>query len=58
MPILVAQSITKKIRDKDTVSIDFTTGVIIDKTQGKPFQAKPFSEAQKDIYLRGGLLVR
>jgi 3-isopropylmalate/(R)-2-methylmalate dehydratase large subunit len=58
MPILVAQDITKKIHDKDTVSLDFITGVITDKTQGKTFQGKPFSEAQKDIYLRGGLLGR
>jgi hypothetical protein len=52
------QDITKKIHDKDTVSLDFITGVITDKTQGKTFQGKPFSEAQKDIYLRGGLLGR
>jgi 3-isopropylmalate/(R)-2-methylmalate dehydratase large subunit len=58
MPILVAQDITKKIHDKDMVSLDFLTGVIRDKTQGKTFQAKPFSEVQKDIYLRGGLLGR
>ena len=58
MPILVAEDITKKIHEKDIVSIDFTTGIIKDKTQGKTFQAKPFSEAQKEIYLRGGLLGR
>jgi 3-isopropylmalate/(R)-2-methylmalate dehydratase large subunit len=56
MPILVAEDVTKKLKDKDMVSIDFMTGVIIDKTQGKTFQVKPFSEAQKEIYLRGGLL--
>jgi len=58
MPILVAEGITKKIHDKDIVSIDFTTGMIKDKTQGKTYQAKPFSDAQKEIYLRGGLLGR
>lgn len=56
MPILVAGDIIKKIHDKDILSIDFDTGVIKDQTVGKTFQAKPFSEAQKDIYLRGGLL--
>lgn len=56
MPILVAENIIKNIRDKDILSIDFNTGVITDQTLGKTFQAKPFSEAQKDIYLRGGLL--
>jgi 3-isopropylmalate dehydratase small subunit len=58
MPILVAEGITKKIHEKDIVSIDFTTGMIKDKAQGKTYQAKPFSEAQKEIYLRGGLLGR
>ena len=58
MPILVADGISKKIHEKDIVSIDFTTGMIKDKTQGKTYQAKPFSEAQKEIYLRGGLLGR
>ncbi len=56
MPILVAANIIKKIQDKDILSIDFNTGIITDQTLGKTFQAKPFSEAQKDIYLRGGLL--
>ena len=58
MPILLADGITKKIHEKDIVSIDFTTGMIKDKTQGKTYQAKPFSEAQKEIYFRGGLLGR
>ncbi|MBE3138169.1 MAG: 3-isopropylmalate dehydratase large subunit [Thermoplasmata archaeon] len=58
MPILTAEGITKKIHGQDIVSIDFTTGMIKDKTQGKTYQAKPFSEAQKEIYLRGGLLGR
>lgn len=56
MPILVAEDITKKLHDKDVLSIDFTTGQITDKTKKKSFNAKPFSEAQKEIYLRGGLL--
>jgi 3-isopropylmalate dehydratase small subunit len=58
MPILVEEGITKKIHEKDIVSIDFITGIIKDKTQGKTYQAKPFSDAQKEIYLRGGLLGR
>jgi len=58
MPILVAEGITKKIREKDILSVDFTTGVITDKAQRKTYQAKPFSEVQKEIYLNGGLLGR
>jgi 3-isopropylmalate/(R)-2-methylmalate dehydratase large subunit len=56
MPILVADGITEKIRENDVVSVDLATGEIKDTTQGKTFQAKPFSPVQKDIYLRGGLL--
>jgi 3-isopropylmalate/(R)-2-methylmalate dehydratase large subunit len=58
MPILIAEGITKKIHHHDKVSVDFTTGVIKDITQGKTYQGKPFSPVQKDIYLRGGLLGR
>jgi 3-isopropylmalate/(R)-2-methylmalate dehydratase large subunit len=58
MPILIADGITKKIHEKDIVFIDFITGMIKDKTQGKTYQARPFSEVQKEIYLRGGLLGR
>lgn len=56
MPILVADNITKNIQQNDVLTVDFITGVIRDKTQGKTMKAKPFSDAQKDIYLRGGLL--
>jgi 3-isopropylmalate dehydratase small subunit len=56
MPILITDDITKKIHESDIVFVDLTTGEIKDKTQGKTFQAKPFSPVQKDIYLRGGLL--
>jgi 3-isopropylmalate dehydratase small subunit len=56
MPILIAEGISKKLYDKDVLSLDFTTGQITDKTQKKSFNVKPFSETQKEIYLRGGLL--
>ena len=56
MPILVMDDVTKKVRSNDVLVVDLTTGLIKDMTQGKTFQAKPFSPVQKDIYLRGGLL--
>jgi len=56
MPVLVAEEITKKIDDKDELSVDFTTGVIIDKTQSKTHHAKSFSKSQLEIYRKGGLL--
>ena len=58
MPILVAEDITNKINDKDVISVDFTNGKIIDKTQGKTYQCKPFSAVQLEIYKRGGLLAK
>ena len=56
MPILIADNITNKIKDKDDLSIDFITGEIKNKTQGKTIHAKPFSKSQLEIYRRGGLL--
>jgi len=56
MPILLAEDITNKINDQDGISIDFTTGEIVDKTLGKMFKTKPFSKSQLEIYKRGGLL--
>ena len=56
MPILIADDITKKIKDKDELSIDFNTGEIENKTQGKTIHAKPFSKSQLEIFKRGGLL--
>ena len=58
MPILVVEDITKKIHHKEKITIDFTTGTIKDLPSGKTVQGKPFSQVQKDIYLRGGLLGR
>jgi len=56
MPIITAEDITQKVNDKDELEIDFTTGMIIDKTEKITFQVKPFSKSQLDIYKKGGLL--
>ena len=56
MPILVAKDIANKVNDGDEISVDFTTGKLVDKTQGKTYQIKPFSKSQLEIYKRGGLL--
>ena len=57
MPILVADDLANAVNDKDIISVDFMTGEIKNKTQGKSYRAKPFSEVQIDIYERGGLLL-
>ena len=56
MPILIAEDIVNMIKDKDILEIDFTTGNIFNKTQGKNYKIKPFSNSQLEIYKRGGLL--
>ena len=56
MPILVAGYITDEINDKDVISVDFQTGRIVNKTQGKTLEVKPFSKVQLEIYKKGGLL--
>jgi len=56
MPILIAWDITDLVDDQDILSVDFTTGEIVDKTKNETFYAKPFSKSQLDIYKRGGLL--
>jgi len=57
MPILTADEIIDEIKNGDEISIDFTTGEIIDITQNKKYMAKSFSKSQLEIYKRGGLLV-
>jgi 3-isopropylmalate dehydratase small subunit len=56
LPILIARDITKKINNKDRMSIDFTTGAIVNKTQKTTYQAIPFFQIQKEIYMKGGML--
>jgi len=56
MPILIGQDITNLINDKDEITVDFITGEIIDKTQNKTYNVKPFSKSQLEIYKKGDLL--
>jgi 3-isopropylmalate/(R)-2-methylmalate dehydratase small subunit len=56
MPILIARDITSKVSDGDILSVDFTTGKIINKTKNTGINVKPFSKSQLDIYKNGGLL--
>lgn len=56
MPILIARDITSKIDDGDMLTIDFSSGKIINKTKNKEINIKPFSKSQLEIYKKGGLL--
>ncbi len=56
LPILIGTGFIGNINNHDLLCVDFTTGELIDKTQGKTYQIKPFSQAQRTIYKKGGLL--
>jgi 3-isopropylmalate/(R)-2-methylmalate dehydratase large subunit len=56
MPILAKEHISDLVTDKSELSINFKTGEIKDLKTNKIINAKPFSDAQMEIYIRGGLL--
>lgn len=56
LPILECEEAARGIRAGDEVEVDFETGRINDKTQGKTFQALPFPPFIQNIVDNGGLL--
>ena len=56
LPILECDEAAREIRDGDTVSVNFDTGVITDETTGKTYQAEPFPEFIQNIISKGGLI--
>ncbi len=56
MPILECPEAAEEIAEGDIVEIDFTTGVITDKTTGKTYKAEPFPPFIQSIIEKGGLL--
>lgn len=56
MPILECESAAEEIQDGDDVSVDFTTGIIENKTSGKSYKAEPFPPFIQSIIEKGGLL--
>lgn len=55
-PILECPEAAEAIENGDTVSVDFSTGVITDETTGKTFQALAFPPFINNIISHGGLL--
>lgn len=55
-PILECPEAAQAIGNGDTVSVDFSTGVIKDKTTGQTFQAAAFPAFINNIIEKGGLL--
>ena len=56
LPILECEAAAEAIQPGDEVSVDFDTGVIIDRTTGKTYQAAPFPPFIQNIIQKGGLL--
>ena len=55
-PILECAEAAEGIQAGDTVSVDFSTGVITDETTGKTYQAAPLPAFVQGIVDNGGLL--
>jgi 3-isopropylmalate/(R)-2-methylmalate dehydratase small subunit len=56
LPILECEEAAKDIKDGDTVSVNFDTGIITNDTTGKTYQAEPFPEFIQNIIAKGGLI--
>jgi 3-isopropylmalate/(R)-2-methylmalate dehydratase small subunit len=55
-PIMECPEAVDGISMGDTVSVDFQSGLIVNETTGKQFQAAPFPEFVNGIIDNGGLL--
>ncbi len=56
LPILECPEAVKNISAGDIVSCDLATGIIVNETTGKSFQAQPFPPFIQNIIDAGGLL--
>ena len=55
-PILTGDFALHELQDAETVRVDLVKGEIRRSSDGTVFQISPFTDVQRDIYLRGGLL--
>ena len=56
LPILECDEAAKDIEDGDMVSVNYDTGVIVNETKNKKYQAEPFPEFIQNIIRKGGLI--
>lgn len=56
LPILECPEIVGQISKGDTVSVDLSTGDIVNETTGAKFKAQPFPEFLSDLVNEGGLV--
>lgn len=55
-PILESAEAAEKIKESDSISVDFATGIITNHTSGETYQATPFPAFIQNIIADGGLL--
>ena len=56
LPILESEEAPDEIREGDRVSIDFSTGTIVELSNGKRFSARPIPDFMRAILKSGGLV--
>ncbi len=58
LPILESPEAASRIRPGDQVTVDLSTGIIIDETTGEQFQSEPYPEFILQIIRAGGLIAK
>lgn len=56
LPILECDEAAEKIQAGDEISVDFESGIIINKTKNEEYKAEPFPEFIQQIINQGGLV--
>lgn len=56
LPILECPQASEEIKAGDKVTVDFSSGEIIDETTGKTYQAEPFPPFMQRLIEAGGLI--
>lgn len=56
LPILECESAATEAQTGDTLTVDFSTGVITNTTKGKTYQASPIPPFMQELIAAGGLM--
>ena len=56
LPILESHEVPEQIREGDRISIDISTGVIVELSEGKRFSAREIPDFMRAILKSGGLV--
>jgi 3-isopropylmalate/(R)-2-methylmalate dehydratase large subunit len=56
LPVIQGNLESLGLKDGDVISVDFSSGEIVNEATGQKVEVKPFSDVQLEIYKRGGLL--